>query len=82
VEKGRANAALEQITATMRGATNQRGEMTNLKANTERESIELARRKVIFSFFSVRYRYRYKKMKCKGHRDDAQRHVCIDAMHI
>ncbi|XP_032668403.1 cytoplasmic dynein 2 heavy chain 1 [Odontomachus brunneus] len=45
VEKGRANAALEQITATMRGATNQRGEMTNLKANTERESIELARRK-------------------------------------
>nr|XP_012219219.1 PREDICTED: cytoplasmic dynein 2 heavy chain 1 [Linepithema humile] len=45
VEKGRANAALEQITATMRGATSQRGEMTNLKANTERESVELARRK-------------------------------------
>ncbi|EFN76217.1 Cytoplasmic dynein 2 heavy chain 1 [Harpegnathos saltator] len=45
VEKGRANAALEQITATMRGATNQRGEMTNLKTNTERESVELARRK-------------------------------------
>ncbi|XP_071561821.1 cytoplasmic dynein 2 heavy chain 1 [Temnothorax nylanderi] len=45
VEKGRANAALEQITATMRGATNQRGEMTSLKANTERESVELARRK-------------------------------------
>ncbi|XP_018402903.1 PREDICTED: cytoplasmic dynein 2 heavy chain 1 [Cyphomyrmex costatus] len=45
VEKGRANAALEQITATMRGATTQRGEMTSLKANTERESAELARRK-------------------------------------
>ncbi|KAL6266424.1 hypothetical protein P5V15_003274 [Pogonomyrmex californicus] len=45
VEKGRANAALEQITATMRGATNQRGEMTTLKASTERESAELARRK-------------------------------------
>jgi len=50
VEKGRANAALEQITATMRGATTQRGEMTNLKANTERESAELARRKVISIF--------------------------------
>lgn len=47
VEKGRANAALEQITATMRGATSQRGEMTNLKANTERESAELALRKVL-----------------------------------
>lgn len=46
IEKGRANAALEQITATMRGATGQRGEMTNLKSNTERESAELARRKV------------------------------------
>ena len=46
VEKGRANAALEQITATMRGATGQRGEMTHLKADTERESAELARRKV------------------------------------
>ena len=45
VEKGRANAALEQITATMRGATGQRGEMTTLKAETERESAELARRK-------------------------------------
>ncbi|KMQ91499.1 cytoplasmic dynein 2 heavy chain 1-like protein [Lasius niger] len=45
VEKGRANAALEQITATMRGATSQRGEMTNLKTNTERESAELALRK-------------------------------------
>ncbi|XP_029665147.1 cytoplasmic dynein 2 heavy chain 1 [Formica exsecta] len=45
VEKGRANAALEQITATMRGATSQRGEMTDLKANTERESAELALRK-------------------------------------
>lgn len=45
VEKGRANAALEQITATMRGATGQRGEMTTLKAATERESAELARRK-------------------------------------
>ncbi|KAL0104886.1 hypothetical protein PUN28_016497 [Cardiocondyla obscurior] len=45
VEKGRANAALEQITATMRGATSQRGEMTSLKVNTERESVELARRK-------------------------------------
>lgn len=56
VEKGRANAALEQITATMRGATTQRGEMTSLKANTERESAELARRKVI-SFFSVIHRY-------------------------
>ncbi|XP_020293197.1 cytoplasmic dynein 2 heavy chain 1 [Pseudomyrmex gracilis] len=44
-EKGRANAALEQITATMRGATNQRGEMTSLKAKTESESVELARRK-------------------------------------
>ncbi|XP_076621618.1 dynein cytoplasmic heavy chain beethoven [Colletes latitarsis] len=44
-EQGRANAALEQITATMRGATGQRGEMTNLKAETERESAELARRK-------------------------------------
>lgn len=52
MEKGRANAALEQITATMRGATTQRGEMTNLKANTERESIELARRKVIL-FLSI-----------------------------
>jgi len=51
VEKGRANAALEQITATMRGATSQRGEMTNLKANTERESVELARRKVILIIF-------------------------------
>lgn len=50
MEKARANAALEQITATMRGATSQRGEMTNLKANTERESIELARRKV-FNYF-------------------------------
>lgn len=47
MEKGRANAALEQITATMRGATSQRGEMTNLKANTERESAELALRKVL-----------------------------------
>ena len=46
IEKGRANAALEQITATMRGATGQRGEMTTLKAETERESAELARRKV------------------------------------
>ncbi|XP_047369553.1 cytoplasmic dynein 2 heavy chain 1 isoform X1 [Vespa velutina] len=45
IEKGRANAALEKITATMRGATGQRGEMTNLKAVTERESAELARRK-------------------------------------
>ncbi|KAF7378965.1 hypothetical protein HZH66_015199 [Vespula vulgaris] len=45
VEKGRANAALEKITATMRGATGQRGEMTNLKIETERESAELARRK-------------------------------------
>ncbi|XP_017764042.1 PREDICTED: cytoplasmic dynein 2 heavy chain 1 [Eufriesea mexicana] len=45
VEQGRANAALEQITATMRGATGQRGEMSNLKAETERESAELARRK-------------------------------------
>lgn len=45
VEKGRANAALEQITATMRGTTGQRGEMTTLKAETERESAELARRK-------------------------------------
>ncbi|XP_014611048.1 PREDICTED: cytoplasmic dynein 2 heavy chain 1 [Polistes canadensis] len=45
IEKGRANAALEKITATMRGATGQRGEMTNLKAETERESAELARRK-------------------------------------
>ncbi|XP_029051229.2 cytoplasmic dynein 2 heavy chain 1 [Osmia bicornis bicornis] len=44
-EQGRANAALEQITATMRGATGQRGEMVNLKAETERESAELARRK-------------------------------------
>ncbi|KOX76673.1 Cytoplasmic dynein 2 heavy chain 1 [Melipona quadrifasciata] len=44
-EKGRANAALEQITATMRGATGQRGEMANLKAETEQESTELARRK-------------------------------------
>lgn len=47
MEKGRANAALEQITATMRGATSQRGEMTDLKANTERESAELALRKVL-----------------------------------
>lgn len=46
-EKEKANAALEQITATMRGATNQRGEMTDLKAKTERESVELARRKVL-----------------------------------
>ncbi|XP_023246189.1 cytoplasmic dynein 2 heavy chain 1 [Copidosoma floridanum] len=45
VEKGRANAALEQITATMRGATGQRGEMTSLKLETEKESAELARRK-------------------------------------
>ncbi|XP_031838829.2 dynein cytoplasmic heavy chain beethoven isoform X1 [Nomia melanderi] len=44
-EQGRANAALEQISATMRGATGQRGEMANLKAETERESAELARRK-------------------------------------
>ncbi|XP_017891098.1 cytoplasmic dynein 2 heavy chain 1 isoform X2 [Ceratina calcarata] len=44
-EQGRANAALEKITATMRGATGQRGEMANLKAETERESVELARRK-------------------------------------
>ncbi|CAK9809936.1 Cytoplasmic dynein 2 heavy chain 1 [Anthophora quadrimaculata] len=44
-EQGRANAALEQITATMRGATGQRGEMANLKVETERESAELARRK-------------------------------------
>ncbi|XP_066585667.1 cytoplasmic dynein 2 heavy chain 1 [Prorops nasuta] len=44
-EKGRATAALEQITATMRGATGQRGEMASLKAETERESAELARRK-------------------------------------
>ncbi|CAD6239204.1 GSCOCG00008639001-RA-CDS, partial [Cotesia congregata] len=47
VETGRANAALEQITATMRGATGQRGEMTSLKADTERESAELARRKIV-----------------------------------
>lgn len=46
MEKGRANAALEQITATMRGATTQKGEMSNLKTSTERESVELARRKV------------------------------------
>jgi hypothetical protein len=46
VEKGRANATLEQITATMRGATGQRGEMTSLKVETEAESAELARRKV------------------------------------
>ncbi|XP_011502016.1 PREDICTED: cytoplasmic dynein 2 heavy chain 1 [Ceratosolen solmsi marchali] len=46
VEKGRANATLEQITATMRGATGQRGEMTTLKDETERESAELARRKL------------------------------------
>lgn len=52
MEKGRANAALEQITATMRGATTQRGEMTSLKANTERESVELARRKVML-FLSI-----------------------------
>lgn len=52
MEKGRANAALEQITATMRGATSQRGEMTDLKANTERESVELARRKV-FNYFLI-----------------------------
>ncbi|KAF7991046.1 hypothetical protein HCN44_000861 [Aphidius gifuensis] len=45
-EKGRANAALEQITATMRGATGQRGEMSTLKINTEHESKELARRKI------------------------------------
>uniref|UniRef100_A0ABD2XKY5 Dynein heavy chain, cytoplasmic n=1 Tax=Trichogramma kaykai TaxID=54128 RepID=A0ABD2XKY5_9HYME len=45
LERGRANAALEQITATMRGATGQRGEMASLKAETERESVELARRK-------------------------------------
>ncbi|XP_024946848.1 cytoplasmic dynein 2 heavy chain 1 isoform X2 [Cephus cinctus] len=44
-EKGKATAALEQITATMRGATGQRGEMTILKSETERESAELARRK-------------------------------------
>lgn len=30
----------------MRGATGQRGEMANLKAETELESAELARRKV------------------------------------
>ncbi|XP_011311295.1 cytoplasmic dynein 2 heavy chain 1 [Fopius arisanus] len=46
-EKGRANAALEQITATMRGATGQRGEMSTLKADTEKESIDLAKRKVV-----------------------------------
>ncbi|XP_058798637.1 cytoplasmic dynein 2 heavy chain 1 [Phymastichus coffea] len=45
IEKGKANAALEQITATMRGATGQRTEMASLKSETERESIELARRK-------------------------------------
>lgn len=50
VEKGRANAALEQITATMRGATGQRGEMATLKTDTERESAELARRKVRLEF--------------------------------
>jgi len=55
MEKGRANAALEQITATMRGATTQRGEMTSLKANTEHESAELARRKVIISSSLVRF---------------------------
>ncbi|KAK0158915.1 hypothetical protein PV328_009853 [Microctonus aethiopoides] len=44
-EKKKANAALEQITATMRGATGQRGEMSTLKADTERESVELTRRK-------------------------------------
>lgn len=53
MEKGRANAALEQITATMRGATNQRGEMTSLKASTERESVELARRKVKLFFLML-----------------------------
>ncbi|XP_015119188.1 cytoplasmic dynein 2 heavy chain 1 [Diachasma alloeum] len=46
-EKGRANAALEQITATMRGATGQRGEMSTLKADTEKESIDLAKRKAV-----------------------------------
>jgi len=55
MEKGRANTALEQITATMRGATTQRGEMTSLKANTEHESVELARRKVIIVSSLVRY---------------------------
>lgn len=56
IEKGRANAALEDITATMRGATGQRGEMTNLKAETERESAELARRKVTSILYrNVRY---------------------------
>lgn len=35
----------------MRGATGQRGEMTNLKIETERESAELARRKVILFYF-------------------------------
>lgn len=57
VEKGRANAALEQITATMRGATTQRGEMTSLKANTERESGELARRKVMSYITSLYISY-------------------------
>ena len=46
LERGRANSALEKITATMRGATGQRGEMATLKAETEKESAELARRKV------------------------------------
>ncbi|KAJ8675957.1 hypothetical protein QAD02_011743, partial [Eretmocerus hayati] len=46
IERGRANSALEKITATMRGATGQRGEMASLKSETERESVELARRKM------------------------------------
>lgn len=45
IEKSRAKAALEQIGATMRGATGQRGEMASLKEETEKESAELARRK-------------------------------------
>ncbi|XP_046488904.1 cytoplasmic dynein 2 heavy chain 1 [Neodiprion pinetum] len=45
IEKGKAASALDQITATMRGATGQREEMTTLKAETERESAEVARRK-------------------------------------
>lgn len=51
IEKGKANTALEKITATMRGATGQRGEMTTLKAETEKESLEVARRKVSHFIF-------------------------------
>lgn len=64
VQKGRANAALEQITATMRGATNQRGEMTNLKANTERESAELALRKVLKELKHMRRSLKSFKLTC------------------